>query len=145
MSTRPRSWHPRPAAKACSPEPVSKDDADAGVVVEGLKGALEVVEHLRVQGMQNVRAIQRNGGDHILYIQQQRFVTHIVPSRVIQSTHAHPDDTIELMIKGITLVAQVASGDAFDKLGSLFAALGFEPGKGWTDATGRGLPSFSCR
>ncbi len=42
------------------------------------------------------------------------------------------------MIKGMTLVAPVASGDAFDKLTSLFAALGFEPGKGWTDATGRG-------
>jgi 6,7-dimethyl-8-ribityllumazine synthase len=42
------------------------------------------------------------------------------------------------MIKGITLVAPVASGDVFDKLASLFTALGFEPGKGWTDANGRG-------
>jgi 6,7-dimethyl-8-ribityllumazine synthase len=42
------------------------------------------------------------------------------------------------MIKGITLVAPVASGDAFDKLASLFAALGFEPGKCWQDDTGRG-------
>jgi 6,7-dimethyl-8-ribityllumazine synthase len=42
------------------------------------------------------------------------------------------------MIKGITLVAPVASGDTFDKLASLFEVLGFEPGKGWTDATGRG-------
>ena len=42
------------------------------------------------------------------------------------------------MIKGITLVAPVASGDVFDKLASLFNALGFEPGKGWTDANGRG-------
>jgi 6,7-dimethyl-8-ribityllumazine synthase len=42
------------------------------------------------------------------------------------------------MIKGITLVAPVASGDAFDKLASLFGALGFEPGKGWSDETGRG-------
>jgi len=42
------------------------------------------------------------------------------------------------MIKGITLVAPVASGDAFDKLTSLFSALGFEPGKGWTDTTDRG-------
>ena len=42
------------------------------------------------------------------------------------------------MIKGITLVAPVASGDAFDRLASLFTAIGFEPGKGWTDATGRG-------
>jgi len=42
------------------------------------------------------------------------------------------------MIKGITLVAPVASGDTFDKLASLFDALGFEPGKGWNDGTGRG-------
>ena len=36
------------------------------------------------------------------------------------------------------LVQAVASSDAFDKLGSLFNSLGFEPGKGWQDATGRG-------
>jgi 6,7-dimethyl-8-ribityllumazine synthase len=42
------------------------------------------------------------------------------------------------MIKGITLVSAVPSPEAFDRLGSLFAALGFEPGKGWQDAEGRG-------
>jgi 6,7-dimethyl-8-ribityllumazine synthase len=42
------------------------------------------------------------------------------------------------MIKGITLIAPVASAAAFDRLGSLFSALGFEPGKDWSDATGRG-------
>jgi 6,7-dimethyl-8-ribityllumazine synthase len=42
------------------------------------------------------------------------------------------------MIKGITWVVPIASGDAFDKLTSLCAALGFEPGKGWNDGTGRG-------
>ena len=43
------------------------------------------------------------------------------------------------MVKGITLVAPVASAAAFDALASLFAALGFEPGKGWQDGSGRGL------
>jgi len=42
------------------------------------------------------------------------------------------------MIKGITLVREVASADAYDKLGSLLLALGFEQGKGWDDGTGRG-------
>ncbi len=42
------------------------------------------------------------------------------------------------MIKGITLVQAVASADIYDKLGSLFSALGFEPGKGWQDDSGRG-------
>ncbi|MEO8735746.1 MAG: 6,7-dimethyl-8-ribityllumazine synthase [Edaphobacter sp.] len=42
------------------------------------------------------------------------------------------------MIKGITLVSAVASSDTFDQLNSLLAALGFEPGKGWQDAQGRG-------
>ena len=42
------------------------------------------------------------------------------------------------MVKGITTVVPIASGDAFDKLGSLFRALGFEDGKGWTDNRGRG-------
>ncbi len=48
------------------------------------------------------------------------------------------DDTIVPMIKGMTLVAPVDSGDTFDKLGSLFQALGFEAGKGWSDDAGRG-------
>jgi 6,7-dimethyl-8-ribityllumazine synthase len=42
------------------------------------------------------------------------------------------------MIKGITLVTPVASAAALDSLASLFAALGFEPGEGWDDGTGRG-------
>ena len=37
------------------------------------------------------------------------------------------------MIKGMTLVAPVASMAAFDRLAGLLAALGFEPGKGWQD------------
>jgi len=42
------------------------------------------------------------------------------------------------MVKGITLVTQVASAAALQKLASLFAALGFEPGQGWEDEAGRG-------
>jgi 6,7-dimethyl-8-ribityllumazine synthase len=42
------------------------------------------------------------------------------------------------MVKGMTLVAPVASVAAFDALASLFAALGFEPGRGWQDAAGPG-------
>ena len=42
------------------------------------------------------------------------------------------------MIKGITFVQAVGSPEAFDKLGSLFGALGFEPGKGWQDDGGKG-------
>lgn len=42
------------------------------------------------------------------------------------------------MIKGITFVHPVASADAYDKLNSLFAVLGFEPGRGWQDAEGTG-------
>ena len=42
------------------------------------------------------------------------------------------------MIKGITLVSAIASGDTFDKLNGLFLALGFEQGRGWQDEKGRG-------
>jgi 6,7-dimethyl-8-ribityllumazine synthase len=42
------------------------------------------------------------------------------------------------MIKGITLVSAVTQSADFDKLSSLFSALGFEQGKGWQDAQGRG-------
>jgi len=43
------------------------------------------------------------------------------------------------MVKGITTVAAIASADAFERLGSLFRALGFEAGKGWEDGSGRGV------
>ncbi|WP_353066009.1 6,7-dimethyl-8-ribityllumazine synthase [Tunturibacter psychrotolerans] len=42
------------------------------------------------------------------------------------------------MIKGITHVSAIASGAEFDRVASLFSALGFEQGKGWQDAAGRG-------
>lgn len=38
------------------------------------------------------------------------------------------------MIKGITLVTQVASHATLERLGALFSALGFEPGKGWDES-----------
>ena len=42
------------------------------------------------------------------------------------------------MIKGITAVAAIASGETFEKLSGLFGALGFEQGKGWSDAEAKG-------
>jgi 6,7-dimethyl-8-ribityllumazine synthase len=42
------------------------------------------------------------------------------------------------MIKGITFISAVASDAEFDRINSLFSALGFEHGKGWNDAGGRG-------
>jgi 6,7-dimethyl-8-ribityllumazine synthase len=42
------------------------------------------------------------------------------------------------MVKGITSVVSIANGEAFEKLSGLFRALGFEEGKGWSDAGGRG-------
>ena len=42
------------------------------------------------------------------------------------------------MVKGITAIAPVASAETFAQLGGLFAALGFEPGKGWNDSQGQG-------
>ena len=48
------------------------------------------------------------------------------------------NDTIGGMIKGMTLVTQVASHAALDSLSQLLDALGFEAGRGWDDGTGRG-------
>jgi 6,7-dimethyl-8-ribityllumazine synthase len=42
------------------------------------------------------------------------------------------------MIKGITSISAVASDAEFDRINSLFSALGFEHGKGWNDSGGRG-------
>ncbi len=42
------------------------------------------------------------------------------------------------MVKGITQVNSVTSSETFDRLAGLFAALGFEPGKGWSNGQGRG-------
>jgi len=42
------------------------------------------------------------------------------------------------MIKGMTVVVPVAGAEDFTALGGLFAALGFESGKGWKDGSGEG-------
>lgn len=44
------------------------------------------------------------------------------------------------MVKGLTLVRSVASAEDFERLKSLFTALGFEPGKGWELDGGKGAP-----
>ncbi|GAA3755868.1 6,7-dimethyl-8-ribityllumazine synthase [Terriglobus aquaticus] len=42
------------------------------------------------------------------------------------------------MIKGVTTVRAASSAAAWQRAASLFAELGFEPGKGWDDGTGKG-------
>jgi len=42
------------------------------------------------------------------------------------------------MIKGITFFRPVGTATEFERLASFFSALGFTPGKGWQDETGRG-------
>jgi 6,7-dimethyl-8-ribityllumazine synthase len=42
------------------------------------------------------------------------------------------------MIKGMTVVERVAAADDYARLTRLFAALGFETGKGWKDGEGEG-------
>jgi 6,7-dimethyl-8-ribityllumazine synthase len=44
------------------------------------------------------------------------------------------------MIKGLTLVRSARTPAEFDMLSSFFAALGFEPGKGWADDHSRSTP-----
>lgn len=42
------------------------------------------------------------------------------------------------MIKGISFLRPAGSSAVYDRLSSFFSALGFEPGKGWNEETGRG-------
>ena len=42
------------------------------------------------------------------------------------------------MIKGISFLRPAGNAAAYDRLGSFFAALGFEPGRGWQEETNRG-------
>ena len=44
------------------------------------------------------------------------------------------------MIRGLTVVEQIGSAEQLTSLAKLFAALGFEPGKGWKDDAGEGHP-----
>ncbi|MGA7158091.1 MAG: 6,7-dimethyl-8-ribityllumazine synthase [Acidobacteriaceae bacterium] len=44
------------------------------------------------------------------------------------------------MIKALTVQAPVASEEAFTQLSQLFQTLGFEPGKGWSEGSGKGAP-----
>jgi 6,7-dimethyl-8-ribityllumazine synthase len=45
---------------------------------------------------------------------------------------------IDFMIKSITTVRKIGSAREFEALKNLFAALGFEPGKGWKDSFSEG-------
>ncbi|HEY3706011.1 MAG TPA: 6,7-dimethyl-8-ribityllumazine synthase [Terracidiphilus sp.] len=40
------------------------------------------------------------------------------------------------MIKGISFIRPTANGNSYERLAGFFAALGFEPGRGWADAGG---------
>ena len=42
------------------------------------------------------------------------------------------------MIKGMTTVAPVASVETLNQLAEMLQSIGFEPGKGWEDSTGKG-------
>ncbi len=42
------------------------------------------------------------------------------------------------MIKGISILRPAGSAEAYERLGSFFATLGFAPGKGWSEADSRG-------
>ncbi len=42
------------------------------------------------------------------------------------------------MIKGISFLRPVANAEAYDRLASFFSALGFAPGKGWSEEGSRG-------
>ncbi len=42
------------------------------------------------------------------------------------------------MIRGVTVVQEISADGVFERLGRLFAALGFEAGKGWENQEGRG-------
>ena len=42
------------------------------------------------------------------------------------------------MIKGISFLRPASTAQVYDRLASFFSAMGFTPGKGWQDETGRG-------
>jgi 6,7-dimethyl-8-ribityllumazine synthase len=118
-----------------------QDDVDGVVRGEDGEDALELVEHGGVEGVEHVGAVEGDGGDGGLALE----VEGGVGAGLGHGGDSFPgdlrpmaDDTIEPMIKGITTVAAVASEDVFNQLGSLLGALGFEPGKGWSDTTGHG-------
>jgi 6,7-dimethyl-8-ribityllumazine synthase len=56
------------------------------------------------------------------------------------SSRDESPDTLNYMIKGITLVRPANSPATYDALVSFFSALGFEDGKSWDDETSRGRP-----
>ena len=113
-----------------------ENDANRWVSRECGEGTFEVVEDLGVERVQNLGAIQCEENDAVLRLAQQRLVGH--PVSPIGESACTPDDTIDAMVKGITLVSGISSGGVFDQLSSLLSALGFEPGRGWKDAEGRG-------
>ena len=63
---------------------------------------------------------------------------HRQPEGLPSGSSVAPGDTIDPMIKGLTLVQAITSPETFARLSRLFAALGFEAGRGWSDDHGQG-------
>ncbi len=139
--------------------PGEQDDAHAGVFGKSLEGVLKLIEDLRVEGVQDLGAIECDECDVVFDVAEQGLVGHGVSWPMCgdvgqtaggccrelpeqgaagEPEAAAPDDTIRPMIKGMTLVSEVSSGDLFAELSSLLSALGFESGRGWADGSGKG-------
>ena len=119
-----------------------QNDAHGGVCGQNRDGSLEFREDLEVQRVQHLRPVQSDRSDGPVVGKEQRFERR--EDDVSFFRHADSagvaahDDTIEDMIKGMTVVESVLDGRDFTNLKELFASLGFEAGKGWKDATGEG-------
>ncbi len=63
-----------PAAKGLLAGAGKQDCADAGIFGEQRKDALQVVKRLRVQGVEHLRPVQRDGRDGTVVGKEQRVV-----------------------------------------------------------------------
>ena len=114
-------------------------------VVDGESGEefVELAEHGGVEGVEDLGAVEGDGGDAVVDGEQQCFVGHgvlldsgqrwrrVSSLRTLRRYNRN-------MIKGITLVTPVASAAALERYASLLGALGFEPGEGGTMGRGAG-------
>ena len=109
-----------PAANALSPAPVSRMTRTAASFAQRREHRFQLIEDLGIQRMQNLRTIQRDWS-------QSAPSPRTAASRSSPASpwHRTPDDTIEPMIKGITLVSAVVSADTFDQLNSSAQRSGF--------------------
>jgi len=128
-----------------------ENDADGGVFGEEGEDVLKVIEELGVESVEDGGAVEGYGGDGACWLvvygvfigEEEGFVGGDGDAGFDAGFAHGEDDTIEGMIKGMTVVERIGERTEYARLTGLLSSLGFEAGKGWKDGEGEGAAFLS--